>query len=58
MISRRAPLLAAGILALLTVVAAVAYFDADVAGTQEAGAPADPAGVPDDEPVARVAAQV
>jgi serine protease Do len=57
-ISRRAPLLAAGILALLTVVAAVAYFDADVAGTQEAGAPADPAGVPDGEPVARVAAQV
>ena len=58
MSSRRSPLLAAGILALLAVVAAVAYFGADVAGTKEAGAPADPAGVPDGEPVARVAAQV
>jgi S1-C subfamily serine protease len=48
----------AGILALLAVVATVAYFGADVAGTKEAGAPADPAGVPDGEPVARVAAQV
>ena len=45
-------------MALLAVVATVAYFGADVAGTQEAGAPADPAGVPDGEPVARVAAQV
>jgi S1-C subfamily serine protease len=48
----------AGILALLAVMATVAYFGADVAGTKEAGAPADPAGVPDGEPVARVAAQV
>jgi len=48
----------ARILALLAVVATVAYFGADVAGTKEAGAPADPAGVPDGEPVARVAAQV
>ncbi len=56
--SHRTQLLAAGILSLLAVVAAVAYFGAGVAGTQEAGVPADPAGVPDGEPVARVAAQV
>jgi len=56
--SRRPPLLAAVVLALLAVAAAVTYFGAGVAGTQEAGAPADPAGVPDGEPVARVAAQV
>ena len=60
--ARRSPRLVVAILGMLALVAALAYlFGAGEAGTQEArssGPPPAPAGVPEGEPVARVAAQV